>query len=61
MKNKRKNVLSCKNNETAMKVEKRMQSILSDSNQKSKTDPNGSYTGVADPPFENVVQDADDL
>ena len=38
-----------------------IEKILNDENTRTKTDPLGSYTGVADRPYENVVQDADDL
>ncbi len=50
-----------KHNENAKRVDAMMKIVLNEENSQSKTDPNGSYTGVADPPFENVVQDADDL
>lgn len=29
--------------------------------ERQKIDPNGSYTGVAEPPYSTPVQDADDL
>ena len=29
--------------------------------ERQKVDPNGSYTGVAEPPYSTPVQDADDL
>ena len=50
-----------KNENAAKKVDLLMKKIQDNENKKTKTDPNGSYTGVADPPFENVVQDVDDL
>ena len=42
-------------------VDAMIEKILNDENTRTKTDPLGSYTGVAEKPYENVVQDADDL
>ncbi len=58
--NKRKNKNE-KQSENKKRVNAVMKKVLDEENSKSKTDPNGSYTGVSDPPFENVVQDVDDL
>lgn len=49
------------NKQNTKNIKKKIQSIISDMNRMSKNDPDGSYTGVADPPCENVVQDVDDL
>lgn len=51
----------CQKSERAQKVDAMIEKILNDENTRTKTDPLGSYTGVADRPYENVVQDADDL
>jgi len=60
MKNK-KNDKRCKKSEKVKKVDAVIEKVLNDENTRSKTDPLGSYTGVSEQPFENVVQDVDDL
>ncbi len=45
----------------AKEIDRRISEIISAENNKSKSDPLGSYTGVARDPGEKPVQDADDL
>ena len=45
----------------AKEIDRRIHEIIESENNKSKTDPLGSYTGVASDKYEKTVQDADDL
>ncbi len=48
-----------RNEKHSTPLNKRVENIISMQN--VKTDPNGSYTGVPENPYEQPVQDADDL
>ena len=54
-----KDIKSTKRNEIANKVQSVVQAYLSED--RINTDPNGSYTGRPEDPYEKPIQDADDL